>query len=172
MASVDKCISCGATLEGGGKSGKITCPYCGTVNKVEKEPARKDVIVCAVCSSENELDAQHCSQCGADLYFTCPKCRTLNTADAVHCKKCGANLSAEIKKFKQALEAKRAAAQKNKKRWGNALIRIGLAVLVIGAFGAYIDIHLEALFTGGPIIISVAGAAMIVAGFLILKSNQ
>ncbi len=142
MATVNKCISCGATLDGGEKSGKITCPYCGTLNKVEKEPTRKDVIVCAVCGNENDLDAQHCSQCGADLYFTCPKCRTLNTADAVHCKKCGANLTEEIKKFKKALEEQRVKAQKRKKRLGNLLIRIGAAVLVLVAFYAYIEMQL------------------------------
>ena len=172
MALVNKCAGCGAALDGGGKSGKVTCPYCGTVNKVEKEPTRADAIVCAVCGSENELDAQHCSQCGADLYFTCPKCRTRNTADAVHCKTCGANLSAEIKKFKQAQQVQRVKAQKRSKRLGNALIRIGLALLVVAAFGTYIDINLEAVFTGGPIIFGVAAVVMIVAGFLISRAGK
>ena len=113
MTSTGKCIGCGAGLDIGGKR-RVICPYCGTANIIDKTPPRSDAVVCAQCGRENSPDSEHCSECGADLYYVCPKCSTRNTADAIHCKKCGVNLADEIRSWRMEQAQKQEILQEKK----------------------------------------------------------
>lgn len=103
MAGTQKCTSCGAVFEIIGKKRNIRCPYCDTLNTIERQKTSPEEIVCPKCGSENPLQADHCSECGTALFYLCPKCQTKNNTDSVHCIKCGVNLINEIasEKLKQ-----------------------------------------------------------------------
>lgn len=137
MASTGKCISCGAGLNIGGKK-RVVCPYCGTTNIFDATPPPLGTVVCPQCGEYNPADAEHCSQCGADLYFTCPRCGTRNSGDAVHCKKCGVHLSSELQKWRleqaarQAQTAQKLAQHKKRRKfWIIPVVLLGLFVLCL-----------------------------------------
>ncbi len=90
--AIYKCKSCGANLDEGGRRGKVKCPYCGTVNYLEKKASSENEIICPACGTANKKEFEHCVECGQSLYQDCPKCKTRNAADAVFCSKCGLNL--------------------------------------------------------------------------------
>lgn len=58
-------------------------------------------IVCKNCSTENDISAKHCIECGYDLqeikntqqFILCPQCGEKNQPNAKHCSECGTNLS-------------------------------------------------------------------------------
>ncbi len=129
MASTGKCISCGAGLNIGGKK-RVVCPYCGTTNIFDATPPPLGTVVCPQCGEYNPTDSEHCSQCGADLYFTCPRCGMRNSGDAVHCRKCGVHLSSELQKWRLEQAARQARVaqvqQKEKKRRKLWFIPVGI----------------------------------------------
>lgn len=133
MAASGKCISCGAMLEMGSRR-RLVCPYCGTTNIIDKTPPHSGMIVCAQCGNENPTSSEHCSECGADLYYHCPKCSTRNTAEAVHCVKCGVNIAQAIKNWQQEqaqLQERLEAKKKKQKKTRMVLFIIILNLLVL-----------------------------------------
>lgn len=145
MATSGRCIGCGAGLQAGGKKGRIVCPYCGTVNVLDRPPLLPDQIICVKCGNENPLGAEHCGECGANLYVTCPRCNTRNTADSVHCTQCGANLAEELRNFQirqahqrallEQQQAMQAEAQARKKRHNRAVaIPVVIILFAVGIF--------------------------------------
>ena len=58
-------------------------------------------IVCKNCSTENDISAKHCIECGYNLqeikntqqFILCPQCGEKNQPNAKHCNECGTNLS-------------------------------------------------------------------------------
>ena len=92
-----RCNGCGAQLTDGMKGGKITCKYCGTVNVIQFNIMKDNMLVCPNCGAANDLHAEYCAECGDGLYLICPKCKTKNKADAAHCIQCGSLLGEEIK---------------------------------------------------------------------------
>ena len=131
MATTGKCISCGAGLDTGGKH-RVVCPYCGTTNIIDSKPPRPGVVICAQCGEENPQGAEHCKDCGADLYYTCPRCGTRNTADAVHCIKCGVHLADEIRNWRieQAQKQARLEVERAQSRARTRHFFISLAIIV------------------------------------------
>jgi predicted RNA-binding Zn-ribbon protein involved in translation (DUF1610 family) len=129
-----KCISCGAPLTNA-KSGKTTCPYCGTINYLEFERKNGDEIVCPDCGALNPKDALHCSECGMKFTFSCPKCGATNTTGVLFCVKCGVNIDDEYLRQKNA-EAQRALQmtldkQKKAKRTNKTVATLGIIFAVI-----------------------------------------
>ncbi len=117
-----RCKGCGAPLEGSAKKRKYKCPFCGTVNIIEKQASSDKEIICPQCGTANKKEFEHCVECGHNLYYACPKCGTRNEADAIHCVKCGINLEEEAARQKEAerqkqevLAKKRIQFQKNLK---------------------------------------------------------
>lgn len=106
-----RCNGCGAQLTDSMKGGKITCKYCGTVNVIQFNIMKDNMLVCPNCGAANDLHAEYCAECGDGLYLICPKCKTKNKADAAHCIQCGSLLGEEIKLrnlyFEYLKEAKR-----------------------------------------------------------------
>lgn len=131
MSTDTKCRNCGAVLDVGGKR-RVICPYCGTSNVYEKAALKPGMIVCAQCGNENPQQHEHCSECGADLYYVCPECGTRNTAEAVHCIKCGANIAQAIKNWQilQAQEQARLEEQKRKRQRTTKAILIPIMCLI------------------------------------------
>lgn len=51
---------------------------------------------CGACDTANDLDAEHCKECGARLTAQqCPSCGTRNDPDAKFCKRCATVLRAD-----------------------------------------------------------------------------
>lgn len=133
------CRSCGAHLDVTPRGGKITCPYCGSVNVFSAEKSAEGENPCPQCGVENPADAVHCSNCGMQFYFACPRCAATNKAGAVHCIKCGINIEDEVNRQQaarleqQEKEKKQAAekAKRAKQRMIGAAAAIG--VLIIAA---------------------------------------
>lgn len=51
---------------------------------------------CPACGTSNDLDAEHCKECGARLApVECPSCGTENDPDAKFCKRCATSLGSD-----------------------------------------------------------------------------
>lgn len=129
-----KCISCGAPLTNA-KSGKATCPYCGTLNYLELERRNGDEIVCPDCGALNPKDALHCCECGMKFTFACPKCGATNKTGTLFCVKCGVNIDDEFLRQKNA-EAQRTlqltlAQQKKAKKTKKTVASLGIFFTVV-----------------------------------------
>lgn len=75
----------------------------------ESKPSIKNTsqfIVCKNCSTENDISAKHCIECGHSLqepkiiqqFILCPQCGTENNLNAKHCVECGTYLTRTITK--------------------------------------------------------------------------
>lgn len=116
-----QCSSCGAHLTEGVRKGKITCPYCGTVNVFKQQVKADGMLICSNCGAANQPEAEYCEECGQGLYLICPKCGMKNRSDAAHCSKCGTRLGDEIKLrnlyYDYLSEAKRVQKKFQRKMW-------------------------------------------------------
>lgn len=133
-----RCKGCGAPLEGSAKKRKYKCPFCGTVNIIEKQVVSDKEIICPQCGTANKREFEHCVECGHNLYYACPQCGTRNEADAIHCAKCGINFDEEAARQKKAelkkqevLAKKRIQQQKNLKFFFVSIAMIIVLVIVV-----------------------------------------
>jgi predicted RNA-binding Zn-ribbon protein involved in translation (DUF1610 family) len=153
-----QCRSCGAHLNESMKRGKITCPYCGTVNVLKQQTETQGMLICPNCGAANDLHAEYCAECGDGLYLICPKCKTSNKADAAHCIKCGSLLGEEIKLrnlyFAYLAEAKRVKKIYRSKYnpWFSSLF-IPVFALIMGSQVAPDSVFWMILFFASPIYI-------------------
>jgi transcription initiation factor TFIIIB Brf1 subunit/transcription initiation factor TFIIB len=146
MSSDGKCINCGAMLQTGEKK-RVICPYCGTNNIFEKSESKPGMIVCAQCGNESPQAHEHCSECGADLYYVCPNCSTRNTAEALHCVKCGVNIAQAIKNWQIHEAQERARREEQDKKRSKTLraifVPIGCLVGLFALFLAFMGVMTE-----------------------------
>ncbi|MGV8026520.1 MAG: zinc ribbon domain-containing protein [Anaerolineaceae bacterium] len=152
--STYRCSGCGAQLTESMKGGKITCTYCGTVNVVQFNIMKDNMLICPNCRAANDLHAEYCAECGDGLYLICPKCKTSNKADAAHCIKCGSLLGEEIK-LRNLYFAYLAEAKWVKKifRMYNLLFFIPIFALIIRSQVAQYSVFGMIVFVAFPIFI-------------------
>lgn len=145
MSKAGKCVNCGAVLDTFGKK-RVVCPYCGTNNMIEKSEPKPGMIVCAQCGHENPQAHEHCSQCGANLYYVCPECSTRNTAEAVYCTKCGVNIAQAIMNWQiheaQERERREELRKKQKKTARRVMIPVSI-ILTLLFIGLLITIEIN-----------------------------
>jgi predicted RNA-binding Zn-ribbon protein involved in translation (DUF1610 family) len=158
--STYRCSGCGAQLTESMKGGKITCPYCGTVNVIQFNIMKNNMLICPNCGAANDLHAEYCAECGDGLYLICPKCKTSNKADAAHCIKCGSLLGEEIKLrklyFAYLAEAKRVKKiYRSKYNPWFSLLLIPVFALIIGSQVAPDSLFWPILFFASPIYLSI-----------------
>jgi formylglycine-generating enzyme required for sulfatase activity len=63
---------------------------------------------CLACGHENPATAQHCVECGHDLYLKCLGCKNTNLARVRHCAHCGADLERQRKYHQRCIAARTA----------------------------------------------------------------
>jgi ribosomal protein L40E len=150
------------------------CIHCGAAQPQDvkfEQPAEEKIIEdatvidravigpdihCAYCGTRNPADAQHCSQCGAELAegtaresgevlgahrdkpaqeMKCDYCGTLNPGTAHKCQNCGANLQFEE------LEPAAAAPESGRSGLSTPILIVAGVILVIACIGIFIFLN-------------------------------
>ena len=102
------CPACGTSLNDAGfqPDQLFSCPACQTT-LVLTDLTTADQIICPSCRTINPDGQRFCDRCGSQLTIGCPFCYAQNQVEVEHCKNCGANIKRAKRRKQTWLEEQR-----------------------------------------------------------------